>query len=65
MTDITLRQFAPILGAMLEVKGRYERLAERHREAELFSNEHVALSQAKAIEDAIKAAIDAATTETP
>ena len=62
MPDITLRQFAPILGAMLKVQSNYERAANEHIAANRPAQAQEAFLQAQAIDDAIKAAIDAATT---
>ena len=62
MPDITLRQFAPILGAMLKVQSKYEQAGDDQTEQERLSQANLFYFQAQAIEEAIKAAIDAATT---
>lgn len=63
MTDITLRQFAPILGALLQVKCKYEKAADAETKQERLSHANLSYFQAQAIDEAIKAAIDAATTD--
>jgi len=65
MPDITLRQFAPILGAMLKVQSKYEQAGDAQTEQERLPQASLSYFQAQAIDEAIKAAIEAATTETP
>lgn len=65
MTGITIRQFAPILGALLQVKSKYEQAGDAQTEQERLSQANLFYFQAQAVDEAINAAINAATTEAP